>query len=153
MTATKTRVLRVFVVFVGGVLLNFLLLAFAGQMLMRQLEMRKHFLEAQHSAAAYNDLAEAFRSKGMWVNFAVMPMIGCLIGAYAAFCQREKPALLAVACLLPVLVYEITSQPLQSWPLRTDLQYFGVHALEFTLAVVAAAFLREFLNKRRSSMA
>jgi hypothetical protein len=36
------------------------------------------------------------------------------------------------------------------WPLRTDMQYFGVHALEFSLAVVAAALLREFLNKSHS---
>ena len=153
MTASKTSVLRVFVVFVGGVLLNFLLLAFAGQILMRQLEMRRHLLEAQNSAAAYKDLAEAFRSKGMWMNFVVMPTIGCLIGTYAAFCQRAKPALLAVACLLPVFAYEITSQPLREWPLQTDLQYFGVHALEFSLAVVATALLREFLNKRHSPMA
>jgi hypothetical protein len=149
MTATKTSVLRVFVVFVGGVMLNFLLLAFAGQILMRQLEMRRHLLEAQHSAAAYNDLAKAFRSKSMWVDFAVMPMIGCLIGAYAAFFQREKPALLAVACLLPMLVYAITSQPLRRWPLLTDLRYFGVYALEFSLAVVAATLLRGILNKRQ----
>jgi len=30
------------------------------------------------------------------------------------------------------------------------MQYFGVRALEFSLAVVAAALLREFLNKSHS---
>jgi hypothetical protein len=151
MTALKTKPLRVVAVFVGGVLLNFLLLAFASQILLKQLEPGRYWSDAQHSAAAYNALPRTVRVKEMWVVFVAVPMIGCLIGMYAAFVQREKAPLLAVACLLPMFVYvAFTSEPVRTWPLRTDVLYFSMHAVVFLLAVVTAALVRGFLDKRES---
>jgi hypothetical protein len=88
------------------------------------------------------------------VVFVAVSMIGCLIGMYAALLQREKAPLLAVACLLPMFMYvTFASQPVRTWPLRTDVLYFSMHAVVFLLAVVTAALVRGFLDKRQSPAA
>jgi hypothetical protein len=137
-------------VFVGGVFLNLLLLALAGALLERQFDLRGHLLAAQRSGVVSNDLEGAFRAKDVWADLVAVPIIGCLIGVYAAFVQKKTPALLAVACLLPISVYEIATEPVGRWSRLVDMRYFGMRVVEFLLAIAVAALLRRFLDRRPS---
>jgi hypothetical protein len=150
MTASGTKPLRMFFLFMGGVLLNVALYVVAGAMLIKQFDLQGQVLQAQHSAAAYGGLTNSFRTKDLWADFAVVPIIGCLIGLYAALLERKKPGLLAVACLLPMFLYEVISQPVGAWSVLGDIRYFGARAVGFLAAVGVALSLRGFLNRRRS---
>jgi len=143
--------LKIIALLVGGAVLNVLLLAFAEAALEKQVQLRQHLLEAQQSPAASGSLSEAFRTKDVLADFIVVPMIGCLIGAYAGVLQRRKPGLLAVACLLPMFLYEVASQPVGAWPAQVDARYFGMRLLGFLLAIAVAASLRGLRDKRASA--
>ena len=151
MTTPKQSALRIIVLLVGGVVLNIILLAFAGAILQSKFELRRHFLEAQQSPAASKALTDAFRAQNLWWDFVAVPIVGCLIGAYAGLFQKRKPALLAVGCLVPMLTYELVTQPLRTWPVALDLRYFGTRAAGFVLAILVAASLRGLRDRRTSA--
>lgn len=151
MTTRRATWLGIFFVFVGGVLLNIALYVAAGAILTKELDLHRRLLEAQHSALAYSSLVESFHLKDTWADFGVVPIIGCIIGAYAGFLQRKRPALLALACLLPMFLYEITSQPVGTWSAWTNVRYFGMRAVALLLAIGVAASVRRFSDRRSSA--
>jgi len=148
---SKQSTLKIIVLVVGGAVLNVGLLAFSGWILERKFDLREHFLEAQRSPAASAALADAFRAKDVWADLLVIPIVGCLIGAYAGLVRGRKPALFAVGCLMPVLLYEIMTEPVQGWSAPLKVRYFGMRVLGFLLAMLVAASLRGFLDKGVSS--
>lgn len=151
MTASKRNVLKIIVLLVVGAAFNLILLAFAGAILESKFDLRQHFLDAQRYPAASEALAEAFHAKDFWSDLGAIPIIGCLIGVYAGLVQRRKPALFAIGCLLPMLAYEVMTQPVRTWPTLLSARYFGMRVVGFLLAILVAVSLRGFLNKGASS--
>lgn len=144
------KALRILSVFIGGALLSFVLYVLAAATMESHFGIQKHLLEAHTSDAAYTSATTALRAKNEWRDFLALPIIGCLIGVYAAFVQRKRAPILAVACLLPMLAFEANGVSVGSWAFITDLQVAASRAAEFLLAVVAAVSLRGFLDRRVS---
>ncbi len=95
------------------------------------------------------DTAKAFRAKkNMWSNFAVIPVMGWLKGIYAAFFQKKGMPILAIACLLPLIVYELATEPVQIWSIRADVQYFGMRGVEVLLAIISSLSVCSWLDSR-----
>jgi hypothetical protein len=120
-TTLKPAALNFLALLLCGLALNVVFLGFTGAILERKFELRQHFLEAQRSPPASEALAEAFCAKDVWGDFVAVPIIGCLIGAYAELLQRRKSALLV--CLLPMFAYEVLTQPVRTWPVFLDAGY------------------------------
>lgn len=147
------KALRVLAVFICGALLSFVLYVLAAALMESYFGVQKHLLQAHTSNAAYTSATTALRAKNEWRDFLALPIIGCLIGAYAAFVQKKRAPMLAVACLLPMLAFEATGVSVGSWAFITGLQVAASRAAEFLLAVVVAVLLRGFLDRRHSSQA
>jgi hypothetical protein len=144
------RVLKLLCVFISGALLCVLFYAVAGTILESHFRLAEHLREAHESDAAYRSALATLRSKNEWRDFFALPIIGCLIGVYAALVQRKRAPLLAVACLLPMLVFEATRVSVRSWALTTDLQVLASRAVEFLFAIIVAASARGSLYRQHS---
>lgn len=149
MTGSKGNALRSIGLFVLGVVLNVMILAFFSMILLNHLQARQYFFEASRSPAASEALRRAFDVKDAWMDFVAIPIIGCLIGAYAGLLQRGRPVLLAIGCLLPTFLYEIATEPIHAWSSLADLRYFGTRTLEFLLAVVFALCFHAVRERQR----
>ena len=152
MTLNK-KAWRILPIFICGVFLSFVLYVLAGAFMQSHFQLQKQLVEAHGSDAAYANATATFRTMNEWRDFVALPIIGCLVGVYAALCQKKKASILAVACLLPMLVFEATGVSVQAWPFITDLQVLASRTVEFLLAIVVAASVRGFLNRRNSSLA
>jgi hypothetical protein len=84
------------------------------------------------------------------MDFVVLPIMGCALGAYAGLLRKTKAPVLAIACLLPLLIFEIVGDPVGTWSNLKDIQFFGMRALELFLAGIVALGIRRALDARIS---
>ncbi|HYL85810.1 MAG TPA: hypothetical protein VE263_16395 [Candidatus Angelobacter sp.] len=95
-----------------------------------------------------NSLPENFNP---YAYFLLKALVGASVGLFVGFVQRKKGGLIAVICLMPTLLLQLTSR---TFPVRTGRAFaalFVSEALGMLVAFVIASRLSDSITSRARS--